>query len=218
MTEGEVMTTFYFLRRGKVRASEAMQPDPGLSEAGRQQALTTARFLAEDRIACVYASPLRRAVQTAEIVATHCGGDAGSIPVKIAPALRERVNWGDIPNQSYDEFQAMWERCNRERKFVPPNGNSSLDAGQRLEDFCLAVLREPHKDAVVAVTHGGILADFLLNVCSRKELERLNPAFADAPYDGSIMVEGSITTVRFDGYSLKIVEVARTDHLHAYHD
>jgi broad specificity phosphatase PhoE len=210
------MTTFYFVRHAKVRPSELGQPDPGISEAGRQQAVVTGELLADADIARVYASPLRRATETAESIAAHCGGDAGRVALQLTPALRERVNWGDIPNQTFEEFQALWERCNRERKYVPPCGNSSFDAGQRLEDFCLAVVREPHVDAVVAVAHGGIIADFLLNVCSRKELERLNPAFADAPYDGSIMQECSITTVRFDGYSLKVVEVARTDHLHAY--
>jgi broad specificity phosphatase PhoE len=210
------MTTFYFVRHAKIRPTEAGQPDPGISEAGRQQAVITAELLAEDEISCVYASPLRRAAESADTIAAHCGGDAGRVTMQMTPALRERVNWGDIPGQSFEEFKAMWERCNRERKFVPPKGNSSFDAGQRLEDFCLSVIREPHKDAVIGITHGGILADFLLNICSRKELERLNPKFADAPYDGSIMQECSITTVRFDGYSLKVVEVAKIDHLHAY--
>jgi broad specificity phosphatase PhoE len=210
------MTTFYFVRHAKLRRSEVGQPDPEISEAGRQQAVVTGELLAEAAVARVYSSPRRRAVETAESIAAHCGGDAGRLPVHITPALRERVNWGDIPNQTLDEFQTMWDRCNRERKYAPPCGDSSFDAGQRLEAFCLSVIREPHVDAVACVTHAGILADFLLNICSQKELERLNPAFAAAPFDGSVMQECSITTVRFDGYSLKVVEVARTDHLHAY--
>jgi broad specificity phosphatase PhoE len=211
------MTTFYFVRHAKIRASDAGQPDPGISEAGRQQAIVTAESLATKSVSCVYTSPLRRAAETADVIAAHCGGDAGRVHVERTAQLRERVNWGDIPDQPFDEFERMWARCNEDRKFVPPAGNSSFDAGQRLEEFCLAVIREPHQDAVIAVTHGGILADFLLNICSHKELERVNAHFADAPYDGTVMQECSVTTVKFDGYSLKVLEVARTDHLHAYH-
>jgi 2,3-bisphosphoglycerate-dependent phosphoglycerate mutase len=47
--------------------------DPELSDAGHQQAQRLADYLAFERIHAVYASPLRRAVQTAEPVAARQG-------------------------------------------------------------------------------------------------------------------------------------------------
>ncbi len=213
------MTTFHFVRHGKIRrdVDGAIPPgDPGLSTAGREQALRTAQELARDEICCVYSSPLKRATETADVIAAHCGGDAGKLHVEVTPALRERINWGDLPGQSHEDFQALWEKCNANRKFVPPFGDSSIDAGARLESFCLNVLREPPQDAVIAVTHGGIIADFLLNLCSEKELQRVNREFAEAPFATESLPEGSITTLRFDGYSLKVLAIGEIALQHAH--
>ncbi len=211
------MTTFYFVRSGKVRQDDSPEPlrDPGLSEAGRQQAALTGQQLAKEPICCVYASPLRRAAETADQIAAHCGGDGGKRQVELTPALRERISWGDLPGQSWSEFQALWQRCNQDRKFVPPYGDSAIDAGSRLEAFCLAVLRKPPQAAVIGVTHYGILTDFLLNLSSHKDLERVNPVFAADPYGAGMLSECSLTTVRFDGYSMKVLGIGEVGHLHA---
>jgi probable phosphoglycerate mutase len=47
--------------------------DPELSEAGHAQAAYLAEYLAEEDLHAVYASPLRRAYQTAQPVAAHRG-------------------------------------------------------------------------------------------------------------------------------------------------
>jgi 2,3-bisphosphoglycerate-dependent phosphoglycerate mutase len=49
--------------------------DPGLSEEGHLQAGRLARWLAGERIEVVYASPARRAVETAEPLARQAGRD-----------------------------------------------------------------------------------------------------------------------------------------------
>ena len=58
--------------------------DPELSEAGHHQARYLAEYLAFERIHAIFASPLRRAVQTAEPVAAK-----QSIEVTIAEGIAE---------------------------------------------------------------------------------------------------------------------------------
>lgn len=58
--------------------------DPTLSGVGVRQAEATAAFLADEPIHAVYASPLRRACQTAQPLADILG-----VPVQIAEGLRE---------------------------------------------------------------------------------------------------------------------------------
>ncbi len=62
--------------------------DPGLTDAGRQQAGRTAQWLYGCSLNAVYSSPLRRAVETAEYIA----GAAG-LSVQRDVRLRERMNW-----------------------------------------------------------------------------------------------------------------------------
>ena len=60
---------------------------------------------------------------------------------------------------------------------------------------------------MIGVTHGGVLADFLLNVFSSEELSRISPKFCNDPYSGEVMRECSVTTIAYDGnqYRLEVV-------------
>jgi broad specificity phosphatase PhoE len=57
--------------------------------------------------------------------------------------LRERANWGDLPEQTFDEFVAMWERCTSEPEYIPPVGDSAKQAGERLSSL-LSELAKKH--------------------------------------------------------------------------
>lgn len=48
---------------------------------------------------------------------------------------------------------------------------------------------------VIAVCHGGVIADFLLNIFSRTQLAEVHEAFSVDPYSGDVIQECSITTV-----------------------
>src|SRR4051794_11404296 len=52
------------------------QTDPPLTETGRSQAHCVGRYLADDDIAHVYCSDLRRACETADTLAQHLGAEA----------------------------------------------------------------------------------------------------------------------------------------------
>lgn len=203
------MTTFYFIRHGAIFQAPNLT-DPGLSLTGWRQAKATAAYLKQQPLKLIYTSPLLRAKETAfHIAAAH-----NLEPIEDV-RLRERINWGDIPGQSFADFVAMWELGARDRDYVPPVGDSSHQAGERLEMF----IRDIHKlyphDEIAAVTHGGLIADFLLNCFSTEELSQVNPAFARQPYSGTIMQHCSLTLIYYNGEFYKLEQIAFAKYLKA---
>lgn len=158
------MTTFYLVRHGAIPFEQG-GGDPGLSETGMAQARRTGRYLARCTIGALYSSPLRRTLETA-----RCIGAELELPVRVDAALRERVNWGDDPAQTWQQFWAMWEHATRDRDWQPPVGDSSRAAGERLERFMSALGTSAPMASFVLVTHGGIIGDMLRNLFTEAEL------------------------------------------------
>lgn len=90
-------------------------PDPLLTEEGRRQALAAAESLAEHGIRRLIASPYRRALQTADLIADRTG-----LVVEVEPLVRERAAYScDIgtprsllaaawPHLSFDHLDEIW--------------------------------------------------------------------------------------------------------------
>jgi len=116
------MNTFYLIRHGQ-KVSEA--GDPGLTELGKEQARKTAKFLKDKKIFKIYSSTFARAKETASIIDKTL-----KVGITFDDRLRERMNWGSIPNQSLEEFLKEWEYSNFHREFKPKAGISSLQSGQ----------------------------------------------------------------------------------------
>ena len=197
------MTTFYLIRHGD---RERTVGDPPLSAVGTAQAQATAAYLRNAPLQAVYASPLRRARETAaHIAASH------RLPVVEDVRLRERANWGDVPGQTFAEFAAMWECSTHDRDSIPPVGDSARQAGARIEAFVQEIaLAYPHGQ-VAAVTHGGVITDFLVNVFTTDELNRWHPEFLAV--QSKIVAECSITVVRYDGVRHRLAALAGIQHL-----
>lgn len=195
------MTIFYMVRHGQIDRDHVVRggnpADPPLSTQGRMEAEQVVAFLRPHPILRVYASDLRRAQETAAPLAA-----ALNLLLRVDRRLRERVNFGEVPGQSREEFAALWEQGSRERDFVPPVGDSSRAAGQRVEAFMAEVHGEllaagVTNGEVVAVAHGGLIADFLLNIATPEQLAAISPEFAERPYAGDVMRNGSITVVEY---------------------
>jgi broad specificity phosphatase PhoE len=124
--------------------------------------------------------------------------------------LRERANWGDLPGQSFVEFAAMWERGTREPEYIPVVGDSAHRAAARMHAFlCERAARHPHA-TIVAITHGGILTDFLVRYLL-DELQRRHPTILEQ--QGDLIGECSITKVTCDGASYALMLLADVTHL-----
>lgn len=122
-------TRIYLIRHGETTLSAEDRfsggTDVDLSDVGRWQAAQLAKRLANDNITAFYCSPMRRAVQTAEII---------SEPYRIHPipkdGLREihHGHWETMTRseveQKFPEEYASWEED--PFTFAPKGGESGL--------------------------------------------------------------------------------------------
>jgi broad specificity phosphatase PhoE len=146
------VTMVYLVQHGE---KVSIPGDPGLTELGRQQAERTGWWLGRHGVHALYSRPLRRARETAGCIASATG-----LAVQPDARLRERLNWdGSLP---YDAFLALWSRTASDRDLVPAGGQSSRQAGARLQAFLADLPGTP--GPVAAVTHGGTTTELLRNL------------------------------------------------------
>lgn len=94
----------------------------GLTDAGKRQAAALAEALVEAGITAIFASPTRRCVETAEIVADRLG-----VSIQLDPQLREweisENLWGKT--ELREQISAEdWERLRTDYNFSLPAGES----------------------------------------------------------------------------------------------
>ena len=132
------------------------QLDPPLSEQGRAQAAQLAKRLAWRRPHAIYASDLKRAVETAEPIAAATG-----LPVQPMTELREIFlgEWEGLHTAELAErYPEAWARWTVEPNWDLVPGGEGADAFEgRVGSALDGVLeRHPHADSIV-VTHGGVI-------------------------------------------------------------
>ena len=196
-------TTIYLVRHAK---KEKGIGDVPLTFEGVKQAQMTASHFCSMSITKLLCSPLARAKQTAE-----CIGEGIILPVIEDIRLRERANWGDLPGQSFEEFAAMWDHCTKDRDFIPAIGDSAKIAGERLSSFLVEMSIEFPQDPIIAVTHGGLITDFLVHVCSQIELNQWHPHFLKE--QSKLVPECSITKLICRDGTFQLVDFANVSHL-----
>lgn len=144
--------------------------DVELNDIGRQQATAVGERLSrEGKISAIYSSDLKRAFETANLIATACGG----LEVIKDPDLRER-NLGDLQGlqlraaascspEAYKAFQS------RKTDQEIPGGGESIDQLYQRCTTCLQNISTKHKgERVVVVTHGGVIRSLNRRACPNK--------------------------------------------------
>lgn len=137
--------------------------DQSLSTVGRAQAQALARELLEAEIAAIVASPLGRALDTAQEMARALG-----LPVVVDDDLRE-LEFGELEGLSYEEIErtmpalyAQWMTAPTTVTF--PGGESFTELRTRARAACTRI-RADHAGATVAlVTHAGVCRAILADV------------------------------------------------------
>ena len=105
----------------------------------------------------------------------------------------------------------MWEYGEKNRDFVPKIGDSATNAGRRLTQFIMEAESIFAGREIAAITHGGIIADFLINNFPMILLAELLPNFPEQ--QGRIIYECSITTIIFNSGHYSLKTLANIDHL-----
>lgn len=186
-------------------AEKVREPgDPGLTDLGRVQAADVARWLERGpAIAEVWASPLRRALETAAPVA-----DALGLPVRTDARLAERMSWDAAGGLSFEEFLAEWRRATQDRTHQPVVGDSSTAAAARfLEAVGGISAGVTDGSTVVVVSHGGVTVDALRDLMGDEALAAARP---DLIGDG--VPCGAVTRLQVDA-CIRVVGLPSTEHL-----
>lgn len=129
--------------------------DPPLNDAGREQAAALAELLAGDGIAAIHASDLRRAYETASVVAARLGLD-----VAAHTGLRE-IDVGRFQGLTREEIDARWPDARAvlsERGYGAGWGGESVDElYERVVASLLEIAAAHGDDRVLVVGHGGTI-------------------------------------------------------------
>lgn len=197
------MSRFLLIRHGD---KQQIVGDPPLSELGLQQAKKTGEHLKSLAIKAIYSGPLLRTKQTAEIIANFF-----DLPIVEDDRLKERMNWGDIPNQSFEEFVELWNKTSYERDFVPPVGDSSINKGKKITELINEIKTKYSEGNFILVSHGGAISDFLINNFTESDLAKFHDLIL-VKRSGAIK-ECSITIVDFDGNNFSLDSIAALNHL-----
>jgi broad specificity phosphatase PhoE len=127
--------------------------DLSLNERGREQARALAQTLQVVPLSAVYASDLRRAYETALVVA-----EAKGLAVTPMPELRE-VDVGSWTGLTYDEvkerFRDAYTQVRTRTGRGWEGGETYAEMGRRVLEAMRRIAREHAGDAVLVVTHSG---------------------------------------------------------------
>ena len=125
--------------------------DIELSETGARQAELLAKYLSQAGIVAIYSSPLKRALKTAEAIASYHG-----LEVKTTSGLIDfdYGKWQGLPHQEvkerYRKLYAEWLKNPHRVKI--PSGESLDDVTRRALGIVDRVRRQ-HEGTVVLVSH-----------------------------------------------------------------
>lgn len=140
-----------------------------LTERGRNQARRVADYVAaRDHPDAVYASPLRRAQQTAEALARSLNLD-----LRFHPGLRE-LSFGDAEgltvSEARERFAPVIARTEDEDDVDAgwPGGETRREFYRRVQEAVEDIVTAHSGQTVAIVTHGGVISSFLAHIAEGK--------------------------------------------------
>ncbi|MDI6704107.1 MAG: histidine phosphatase family protein [bacterium] len=137
--------------------------DPHLSEIGRRQGELIAQRFNNERLDIIYASPLKRAYQTAEILAKK-----KNVRLILEERLKE-INLGEWQgktlkeiNRRYGDMLNRWYEKPEDVNL--PGGERLLEFKDRVVNVFTEIKRRYFSRRVVVVTHGGVISIYLVHL------------------------------------------------------
>lgn len=150
----------YIVRHGETLWNHTLkyqgQTDIPLNERGVQQAHSLGRRLKKEKFAAFYASDLKRAYDTASIIASYHGGK-----VEARKALRE-INFGQWEGLTREEINARFGDVARRWWCEPlatrlPDGETLGEVAERAVREITEIANRHPDEAVLVVSHGGTI-------------------------------------------------------------
>ena len=156
-------TTIVLVRHGETDWNRERRfqghADISLNEAGRRQAEALADVLADESFGAAYSSPLRRAVETAEILAARLG-----IAFEASDGLMEVDvgSWSGLTTTEVEQrFPDGFGRWTESRSGGWTDGETYDELGARVVAELRGVAERHAGERVLAVTHGGPIRSVL---------------------------------------------------------
>jgi len=152
------LTRVLLVRHGRTSWNHAARyqghTDVALSEIGRKQAQLLAQRLAKEEIKAVYASDLRRALETAKILA-----EPHNLAVETLPGLRE-INFGYWEGLTFAEISEKYKDLAERWYSAPaevqiPGGETFFQLKERVYSTVLELVKKHNQETIVVVTHAG---------------------------------------------------------------
>jgi broad specificity phosphatase PhoE len=179
-----------------------------LSELGHRQAEATALALATEGVTAIYASDLRRAVETAEPLARATG-----LEIKQASAFRERgigkmegLTFAEAAEQYPDEYAALLRRDFEHVLLGGESYRQLLDRAARALD---EVINENLGGIIAVFTHAGTACILALHLIGALDAPELRPVWLRTANCGI-----NRFALRADGF-LRVLALNDTRHLAA---
>ncbi len=154
----------YLARHGETAKNhekrlQGQRIDESLNEQGVEHAHEVARKVQEMglRIERIYTSRLKRAHETAEIIAQEL-----NIPLEVLDGIEER-DFGSMSGKTWQEMDEITGRNTKEEDFglqydySPYDGGESVDDVRRRLSTAMDIVRSKGDEGVLFVTHGGIV-------------------------------------------------------------
>jgi alpha-ribazole phosphatase len=131
--------------------------DPDLSSAGRSQLAEIVVRLRQWPVSKVYASDLKRTIQTAQAIASSLD----NLSIQVRPGLRE-IHFGDWEGCTWEEIEAndpttasAWLKDYP--SYTAPGGEAFHDFQQRVREELSVLAGITNDECVAAVTHAGFI-------------------------------------------------------------
>ncbi|MFA6476458.1 MAG: histidine phosphatase family protein [Candidatus Paceibacterota bacterium] len=151
------MEKIYFIRHGEttgdVENRYGGDYDDHLSEEGVRQAGALAEILGDKGIEVIFASPLIRAQETAQILSEKSGSE-----IKTVPNLKERNQYGILTGMEKGEAKEKYPEMAlalKDRLNTIEGAESYQDFSDRLVQAFDEIVSLPGLNTIAIVTHGG---------------------------------------------------------------
>jgi probable phosphoglycerate mutase len=192
------MALLHLLRHGQHNLGGGVlagrMPGVGLTERGRAEIAAACERLAGETIAALYASPLQRTRESAEIVSERLG-----LPIEFRDDLIE-LDFGDWTGTTFDAIRAdpRWRSWSQHRSLAKIPGGETMRSVQFRAVEAVLDIGDRHRDASsVIVSHGDVIRSALVFALGM-------------PLDfyGRIEVaQGSLSTIRIDEGGIRVVSI-----------
>jgi probable phosphoglycerate mutase len=170
--------TIYYVRHGESEVNLTKEfsyklLDYPLTKKGRLQAQQTAEYFRNKSIQCIFSSPLKRAMETAKIIAKQL-----NLKIILVENFRE-INVGSLEQngfseenwKKYFEIKNEWLKGNLKISF--PEGENYVQVLERMKKGFSKVLDYNYTDSII-VGHGGILVATIKDISTGFDITELS--------------------------------------------